>query len=565
MVQILLVDDESYVTESLVATIPWEALGIERVHQAASALAAVDVLEAYDIDILVTDIRMPGMTGLELIVEVNERWPHIRCLLLTGYADFDYAKKALQLKAFDYILKPVDDEEFMKCVSAAIDSLKEEWEAFNKVHQLQYNRRTDFGVLRTHLMHDLVLGRDLSVQMIEDKLSQYEIMLRTGQPADMLLIQMGKHFSDMDYHSVSLIEYAIGNIAEEVLAPDFHVWHCKAPHDCLIVLIESNWNNNLEKHGIHHKEESDDVPEQHEMKRITEISMDEHSSILRASIETFRKNVSNYLKGEIYVTVTGWFMFPEELPKAYQTAIRSLYWNHREEADTLLFVDEQTEQSHRSVKSLEGLYMPPTLTHLLESRQWEEAEAKLNRVFGKIEEAGYTREHLYELFISVTSAFMYTAHKQGRFITQMDQTGFDPLHAQKMVQSFSNLKEWIFSMMNKLKSEWSASEQSAKSYVVKQVQELISQDKGQELSVKTLADQVYLHPVYLSKIYKAETGEGLGDYIIRMRMERALYLLKYSNKKIYEITTELGYQNPQYFSKMFKKHYGMTPHEFRDQ
>ncbi|WP_249930878.1 helix-turn-helix transcriptional regulator, partial [Paenibacillus polymyxa] len=163
------------------------------------------------------------------------------------------------------------------------------------------------------------------------------------------------------------------------------------------------------------------------------------------------------------------------------------------------------------------------------------------------------------------SAFMYTAHKQGRFITQMDQVGFDPLHAQKLVHSFPHLKEWIFSMMNKLKAEWSASEQSAKSYVVKQVQELIAQDKGQELSVKTIADQVYLHPVYLSKIYKAETGEGLGDYIIRMRMERALYLLKYSNKKIYEITTELGYQNPQYFSKMFKKHYGMTPHEFRDQ
>ncbi|WP_226001965.1 response regulator transcription factor [Paenibacillus sp. BJ-4] len=541
MVQILLVDDESYVTESLAATIPWEELGIEKVHQAASALTAVDVLEAHDIDILVTDIRMPGMTGLELIVEVKERWPHIRCLLLTGYADFEYAKKAIQLKAFEYILKPVDDEEFMKCVSAAIDSLKEEWEAFDKVHQLQYGRRTDFGVLRTHLMHDLVLGRHLSVQLIEDKLSQYEIMLRTGQRAGMLLIQLGKHFSDMDYHSVSLIEYAIGNIAEEVFAPDFYVWHCKAPHDCLIVLIEENWNLSSDR------------------------SEDEQNHILRATIENFRKNVSNYLKGEIYVTVTGWFMFPEELPKVYQSAIRLLYWNQQDETDTLLFIEEQPEQSHNSAKLLEGLYVHPTLTHLLESRQWEEAEAKINRVFGKIEEAGYTREHLYELFITVTSAFMYTAHKQGRFITQIDQTGFDPLHAQKMVQSFSNLKEWIFSMMNKLKSEWSASEQSAKSYVVKQVQELISQDKGQELSVKTIADQVYLHPVYLSKIYKAETGEGLGDYIIRMRMERALYLLKYSNKKIYEITTELGYQNPQYFSKMFKKHYGMTPHEFRDQ
>ncbi|SEJ70177.1 response regulator transcription factor [Paenibacillus polymyxa] len=541
MVQILLVDDESYVTESLAATIPWESLGIERVHQAASALAAVDVLEAHDIDILVTDIRMPGMTGLELIVEVNERWPHIRSLLLTGYADFEYAKKALQLKAFDYILKPVDDDEFIKCVSAAMDSLKEEWEAFDKVHQLQYSRRNDFGVLRTHLMHDLLLGRDLTVQKITDKMSEYEIKLRTEHPASMLLIQLGKHFSDMDYHSVSLIEYAIGNIAEEVFAPDFHVWHCKAPHDCLIVLIEGNWDLFAER------------------------TVDEQNHFLRAAIETFRKNVSNYLKGEIYVTLTNWFHFPEELPKLYQTAIRSLYWNQQEETNPLLFIEEQTEQSHSSVKSLEGLYTHPTLTHLLESRQWEEAEAKVSRVFGKMEEAGYTREHLYELFISVTSAFMYTAHKQGRFITQMDQIGFDPLHAQKLVHSFPHLKEWIFSMMNKLKAEWSASEQSAKSYVVKQVQELIAQDKGQELSVKTIADQVYLHPVYLSKIYKAETGEGLGDYIIRMRMERALYLLKYSNKKIYEITTELGYQNPQYFSKMFKKHYGMTPHEFRDQ
>ncbi|RFT98722.1 MULTISPECIES: response regulator transcription factor [Paenibacillus] len=541
MVQILLVDDESYVTESLAATIPWESLGIERVHQAASALAAVDVLEAHDIDILVTDIRMPGMTGLELIVEVNERWPHIRSLLLTGYADFEYAKKALQLKAFDYILKPVDDDEFIKCVSAAMDSLKEEWEAFDKVHQLQYSRRNDFGVLRTHLMHDLLLGRDLTVQKITDKMSEYEIKLRTEHPASMLLIQLGKHFSDMDYHSVSLIEYAIGNIAEEVFAPDFHVWHCKAPHDCLIVLIEGNWELFAER------------------------TVDEQNHFLRAAIETFRKNVSNYLKGEIYVTLTNWFHFPDELPKLYQTAIRSLYWNQQEETNPLLFIEEQTEQSHSSVKSLEGLYTHPTLTHLLESRQWEEAEAKVSRVFGKMEEVGYTREHLYELFISVTSAFMYTAHKQGRFITQMDQVGFDPLHAQKLVHSFPHLKEWIFSMMNKLKAEWSASEQSAKSYVVKQVQELIAQDKGQELSVKTIADQVYLHPVYLSKIYKAETGEGLGDYIIRMRMERALYLLKYSNKKIYEITTELGYQNPQYFSKMFKKHYGMTPHEFRDQ
>lgn len=77
-------------------------------------------------------------------------------------------------------------------------------------------------------------------------------------------------------------------------------------------------------------------------------------------------------------------------------------------------------------------------------------------------------------------------------------------------------------------------------HVIKQVQELVTRDTGQDLSVKMIADKVYLHPVYLSKIYKAETGEGLGDYMIRMRMERALYLLKNSNKKYTRLRVNLA-------------------------
>ncbi|MBO9598985.1 MAG: helix-turn-helix transcriptional regulator, partial [Cohnella sp.] len=121
------------------------------------------------------------------------------------------------------------------------------------------------------------------------------------------------------------------------------------------------------------------------------------------------------------------------------------------------------------------------------------------------------------------------------------------------------------SMLSKLERELSESDQYTKSHIVKQVQELVMNDIRHEASVKTIADKVFLHPVYLSKIYKLETGESLGDYIIRVRMEKALYLLKSTNKKIYEITSELGYQNPQYFSKMFRKYYGMTPNEYRDQ
>src|SRR5690606_12710176 len=140
-------------------------------------------------------------------------------------------------------------------------------------------------------------------------------------------------------------------------------------------------------------------------------------------------------------------------------------------------------------------------------------------------------------------------------ISQFDEKGIEMFFDLRMASSPERLKQWAVDMLDRLQSELSASDRSTKHHIVKQVLELISNDLGHDISVKTIADKVFLHPVYLSKVFKAETGEALGDCIIRMKMERALYLLKHTNKKIYEITSELGYQNPQYFSKLFRKHF----------
>lgn len=545
MIEILLVDDEPYVTESLARTIPWDEIGVKQVHQAASGAEALEILETQDIDIMVTDISMPGMSGLQLIETVSERWPDIRSILLTGYSDFQYAKKAIQLQAFDYILKPVSDEEFINSISGAIESLKDEWEAHDKYHLLLYNRKADYSVLRANLMHELLLGRVLSERTLALKLKEYEISFESDVEAAMLLIQLGKHYAAMDHHSVSLMEYAIGNIAEELFKEQFHVWFCKAPHDCLILLVELKpvIQRELEKSNNY------DAARQ---------------QILKSAIANFRISVSNYLKGEISLIVTEWFAFPEGMTAAYRSGLSSMYLTTHNETGSVLYLGDRHLQEMMSIKSLESLYRPPTLIHLLESKQWDTARQKIADVFRDMENARFSSEHLYEVFLSITNAFMYIAHKGGQFISQIDQYAFDPMLTQSIIVSFDKLKDWAFDMLNKLQKELSESDQNTKSYIIKQVHELVGNHSGHDLSVKTIADHVYLHPVYLSKIYKAETGEGLGDYIIRMRMERALYLLKNTNKKIYEITTELGYQNPQYFSKMFKKHYNMTPNEFRD-
>ncbi|PZD95774.1 DNA-binding response regulator [Paenibacillus sambharensis] len=546
MIEILLVDDESYVTESLAKTIPWQSLGVSSVHQASSAKKAIEILEEQSVDIVVSDIRMPEMDGLRFIAEITERWPNIRCVLLTGHADFEYAKKAIQLQVFDYLLKPVNDDEFILTVTNAIESLKDEWEQSEKYDKLVHNRHADIGVLRSNLMHDLVLGRKLSNRLIKQKLADYDIPIPVEDHAVMLLIQLGKPFSAADHHTLSLMEYAVGNIAEEVFGENFSVWHAKAPHDCLLLIVSLKA----------------DKKDELELSRKFEA---ERRELLVQTAHCLRQNVSNYLKGDVSIVITEWFTFPDDIPLAYRSGLSSFFMTEQDEERPVVFLEDKLQVYGTAVKSLEILYKPPTLIHLLESKQWEAAREKLDHVFADFKQARFSREHIYEVYLVITNAFMYMAHKQGVYMYQIDQSGFDLLTDPSVILSVDRLEQWASSMMDKLRSELSESDEHTKSYIIKQVHEFVSNELGQETSVKTIADKVFLHPVYLSKIYKAETGESLGDYIIRMRMERALYLLKHSNKKIYEITAELGYQNPQYFSKMFKKHYGLTPNEFRDQ
>ncbi|MFS0723024.1 response regulator transcription factor [Paenibacillus sp. 1P07SE] len=545
MIDILLVDDEVYVTSSLAKTIPWAAVGIRHVYQAASAQEALALLEETPVDIVVTDIAMPEMDGLALLQVIGERWPHIKSILLSGHSDFQYARKAVQLQAFDYILKPLNDDDFVHILTGAINALKDEWEQAEKMHQLQYSRKSDLKVLRANLMMDLVLGRQLSPKTLQEKLQQYEIPLVPDKPTVLLLVQLGRQFSHLDYNSVSLMEFAIGNIAEESFAGSFQVWHGKAPHEYLILLVQPR---------------SDAPPS-------VQYSTDgrtKRQKQLAEAAQSFRTNVSNYLKGDISIVVTEWFQFPDAVSAAYRAGLGTMFMIAHEEHHTIHYLEERDGRGAAHVKSLESLYKPPTLITLLESKRWEAVREKIGEVFVDLTKTGYSREHLYEVYLALTNAYLYVAHRQGHYVSQIDELGINFILDQTIVLSPERLRGWSDEVLRKLESELAQKEESAKSFIVKQVHEIVASNLSQDTTVKTIADRVFLHPVYLSKVFKAETGESLSDWIISFKMERALYLLKHTNKKIYEITSDLGYQNPQYFSKTFKKYYGSTPQEFRE-
>ena len=121
--QLLIVDDEIHWVDNLSMNKPWHTLGIEQVHKAYSAREALELIDNHPIDIVISDILMPEMSGLELIEQIRSKDPKIKCVMLSGHSDFEYAKQAIRHSAVDYLLKPPTDEELLGAVGSAIEQL----------------------------------------------------------------------------------------------------------------------------------------------------------------------------------------------------------------------------------------------------------------------------------------------------------------------------------------------------------------------------------------------------------------------------------------------------------
>lgn len=161
MFSLLIVDDEMDQADSLADTIDWSSVGVDPVRKAYSALEALELLEANAIDIVVTDIRMPEMSGLELIEHLTGQWSHIQIIILSGYSDFKYAQAAVKHNVSEYLLKPVSDEELIEAVTRTCDKLKALKSSYlSNQMQRQFIHRK-LPVIKSALLHDLLNGKKL--------------------------------------------------------------------------------------------------------------------------------------------------------------------------------------------------------------------------------------------------------------------------------------------------------------------------------------------------------------------------------------------------------------------
>lgn len=531
MFKVLIVDDEVSVLEGLAYTMPWESIEVDQVFQAESAQEALTLLDHNHVDIVITDIRMPGMNGLELIKEIRKCWSGIRCIILSGHGEFDYAREAIRVDTMDYLLKPIHSEELVRTVRHVQDKLRAEWAQIAEHKETAHLLNEHLPLLRNKLLGDLLHGRTRVWKDAAQRMDKLQLSFKAGDSIALLLVRLEEGFYHYESNGLNLLEYAVCNITEEVFNKHFDVWCYIDAHSYLVFA----------------------------MKELSQGGEDRQRLFERLSAQ-LQQSVQTYLKGNISIMVSRFGFFPEDLHLLYEASLS--IFRKRIGNNVGFFYsmgDEQGEEAN--AEALDEIYRLPTVLTLLESGKWEEVKQKLEAVFHEVEvRYADSSEHLIETFYALASSFYHFAHKNGKQLSELVPEG-QQLTVEKL-RSITQLSDWSSHVVNEFKGFSEAHLTDSRKNVLKKVEGYIHDHLSSDVSLQAIADYVHFHPVYLSKLYKQETGEALSEYIHRVRMEKAVYMLRETECKVYEIAKQIGYEST-YFNKVFKKQFQMTPQEFR--
>ncbi|MHA7964528.1 response regulator [Paenibacillus sp. CAU 1782] len=532
--QLLIVDDEAHWVDNLAMNKPWHTLGITGVHKAYSAREALELIDANGIDIVISDILMPEMTGIELIQKIRERDKGIKCIILSGHSDFEYAKEAVRHQAVEYVLKPPSDEELFAAVGTARDQLQAEWASVSSFERTQFTLRENLPLLRGQLLLGALRGERLRREEWSRKLESYGLPVEFGD-SWLMLVRMEEEFGQYRNKGQHLLEYAVMNIAEEIVGEYAQVWGVKDEHGYLVFLLQ----------------------------RKGEATRSRGDKLLEGLMVRLQSKVKQYLQGSLSIVMTETFQFPEDLAARYRRSVSSFRQIVGDEREFIMVLGE--EDKSPSHGTLESIHMPPLLGHLLEAGRWDAAEEKLGDILGELDgHYSDSLEHCMEAGFLIAAAFTHIAHRNGLALSGLPGVNAEQLMNGEAFSSISRLRVWSIGALSALRSATANEMNDTRSRYVKKVQQFAERNLHLDVSLRALADHVNLHTTHLSKIYKLETGEGISDYVSRLRMERACHLLRASDKKVYEISAEIGYLEPAYFIKVFKKQFGVTPQEYRN-
>lgn len=537
MYKLLVVDDEYNIRDGIINAVPWDVCGVQVVGDAQNGIEALQKVEETLPDIVITDINMDDMNGLEFAENLKQKYPFIKVIILSGYDEFEYAKKALSLKVFSYILKPVLPDELIKTVSEAIDEIKKEERLKKKVSILENEIKINRQVILERFLNDLVHGRIRPGNELEERLSLAGI--KTDKSFFVcLLFNMDGYYDLVETHGMEKVQKMLQCI-QEIVKDIFH-------KDFDILSYVDGTGNIVSIAGSE------------------PIGKFRTLSCLNSKIEKLKHVIKSTLNITITVAVGGFYNNMHDVSESYAEALKALDLRVCAGKDCIIYIDD--------VYPISGdrFSYPKDKENAIIAGINEEDDGKIRSSIKSFFEylrsknfvKGHIRIALMELFAVMARKFM----DSGVDIHKLYQRSLiDPYKVLDRYDTIDELNNWFTNIIMGCVGELRKNRLNNVKSVINRARDYIEANfTNPDISLNSIADYVYLNPAYFSKLYKKETGETYLEYLTSLRIGKAKAFLRETNIRTSDIGTAVGYQNPQYFTTLFKKVTGKTPVEYRE-
>ena len=532
MLKVILADDEAIIRNGMKKAIPWEELELEFAGVAADGREALQLAIETKPDIIITDIDMPHLNGLEFIKELRKHHEDNYIIVVSGYDEFDYAKQCIKLGVVDYVLKPID-------LDALIDLLKRIKEDHagkekneQEVEELRKTLEDSRSEARDNILFKLLLNpgeiKEAELRKFDMEPGQYGICSAL-KLRELDVLKANSPLMDMDHY----FEKFVNLIKETVEGEQIRIYCNQKEAQVILLIVNDN-------------------------KIILENQIRYCLYRIRAALRGAGGFEYHCCAGRVYRGLT-------EIGKSYRDVQEMLSYSFVYSENKVLYYEE-----YENIKKSPGNDIGRNIAQAMGTLRTFDKEIikkTLDNISQMIRAAGVDCFTVTQ--IAVGTIFGEVIKVLGELEYSIEDITGDPVEAYKKILSCNNLDETMKELyhflcgicdyigMNKKDGIYNPIIEKAKLYIKNNY-------SNPALSLDEIAGTLNISPGYLSILFKQASKKSFINYLTAIRMEKAKELLIYSNLKTYEISYKVGYDNPTYFSTTFKKNIGFKPKDYRE-
>ena len=532
MYKVLLVDDEALIREAISENIMWEEMGFSFMGACENGKQAMEMIEKEQPDLLLTDINMPFVDGMELTKFVYENYPDTKVIIISGFDEFEYAKCAVKYQVLEYILKPITPMEFTETLQRVKEMFDEKRQSQRDMKKIRSAYVSNLPALQGRYLHHLLSGT-ADYSRLEEKQEELKLNLRASCYNTALVEGDSLEPFTSQYANVKdeLALFAIYNITAEIVTMEECGIAFQSMDEKTVIIFMDSTREELQKK-------------------------------IRQVLPKIRKSVEDFLNIQTTIAVGKTVYGVEELADSFAKTKSAMEYKFMLGGNQIIEAEEY-EEIRNGAKYVDVFEWASRISASVRTNHPEEIEEKTNAFILQMKQGFVNRSrsfvYVHNLVLSVINLLelpetleeeIFSQEKD--FVGQMDSCENLDEVAKRLIKIFRFICDLL---SNQRDSYGRRQAMLAMDYIEKNYQD-------SSVTLNSVCNALAMSTSYFSSIFKSYTGETFIESLTKKRMEKAKMLLEQGNLKTYEIAEAVGYSDAHYFSISFKKAVGKTPTEY---